>query len=139
MRIISYSCLAFVLLLGSMVTPSLAGDRDPLFINLTTDDPHRANMAITLGRNQQDRGHPLTIFLNDKAVMIGSKANTSRFSDHQAKLLEVMAQGGTVLICPMCMMHYGVKDADLISGIKLGSPEITGASLFKENTKTLTW
>jgi sulfur relay (sulfurtransferase) complex TusBCD TusD component (DsrE family) len=122
-----------------MATPSLAGDGDPLFINLTTDDPHRANMAITLGRNQQDRGHPLTIFLNDKGVMIGSKTSAPRFSDHQGKLLEVMARGGSVLICPMCMKHYGVKDADLISGIKVGSPEATGASLFKENTKTLTW
>jgi sulfur relay (sulfurtransferase) complex TusBCD TusD component (DsrE family) len=139
MRIISHCCLAFVLLLGGLATPSLAGDGDPLFINLTADDPHRANMAITFGRNQQDRGHPLTIFLNDKAVLIGSKGNAARFSDHQAKLLDVVARGGTVLICPMCMQHYGVKDADLLPGIKVGSPEITGASLFKENSKTLAW
>jgi len=39
----------------------------------------------------------------------------------------------------MCMKHYGVKEADLLPGIKVGNPEVTGGALFKDNTKTLTW
>lgn len=50
-----------------------------------------------------------------------------------------MSKGATVLICPMCMKHYGVKEADLLSGLKVGKPELTGGALFKDNTKTLTW
>ncbi len=56
-----------------MVTPALAGDADPLFINLISDDPHRADMAISFGKNQLERSHPLTIFLNDKGVFNGSQ------------------------------------------------------------------
>jgi hypothetical protein len=44
-----------------------------------------------------------------------------------------------VIACPMCMKEYGVKDADLLPGIKVGSPEIVGDALFKNDTKTLTW
>ena len=39
----------------------------------------------------------------------------------------------------MCMEHYSVKADDLIKGIQIGEPELTGGQLFKEDTNTLTW
>lgn len=39
----------------------------------------------------------------------------------------------------MCMKYYGVKEGDLLSGLKVGTPELTGAAVFKDNTKSLTW
>lgn len=139
MKFISQLLIAFALCIGTLSTPALAGNTDPLFVNLTSDDSHRANMAITFGGNQQGLGHPLTVFLNDKAVLIGSTANADAFSEHQKKLSELMSKGATVLICPMCMKHYGVKEADLLPGLRVGRPELTGSALFKDNTKTLTW
>lgn len=139
MKFISHLLLALTLCISAIATPAFAGDTDPLFVNLTSDDPHRANMAITFGGNQHERGHPLTIFLNDKGVLIGSKASSAKFADHQKALAELMDKGAAVIICPMCMKHYGVKESDLLPGLKVGKPEITGAALFKDNTKTLTW
>ena len=139
MRIVVHCCFLVILLIGGIATGVLAGDRDPLFVNLTTDDSHRANMAITFGASQLERGHPLTIFLNDKGVFLGSKTHASKFADHQRVLADIMARGASVLICPMCMKHYGVRDADLVPGIKVGNPGLTGGALFKDNTKTLTW
>jgi sulfur relay (sulfurtransferase) complex TusBCD TusD component (DsrE family) len=131
--------LAVALIVGCLSTSALAGNTDPLFVNLTTDDSHRANMAITFGKGQLELGHPLTIFLNDKGVRIGSKANAAKFAHHQKALAELLGKGATVLMCPMCMKHYGVKEADLLSGIRVGNPELTGGALFKDNAKTLTW
>jgi hypothetical protein len=37
------------------------------------------------------------------------------------------------------MKHYGVKAADLLPGLKVGNPELTGSLLFKDDTRTLTW
>lgn len=116
-----------------------AGDADPLFVNVTTDEPHRANMALTFSKNQFERKHPVTIFLNDRAVFLGSRAESGRFKHHQELLESFVKNGATVLICPMCMKHYGVKEADLIDGIKVGNPDSTGAALFRDGTKTLTW
>ena len=56
---------AFALLAVTAV-PAIAGATDPLFVNMTTDDPHRASMALTFALNQQRLGHPVTIFFNDK-------------------------------------------------------------------------
>jgi len=139
MRYVARILFALVIALGAVALPAFAGGSDPLYVNLTTDDAHRANMAITFSKNQFERGHPLTIFLNDKGVFIGSKANSAKFADHQKALAEMINKGAVVLICPMCMKHYGVNEADVLPGVKVGNPELTGAALFKDNTKTLTW
>jgi sulfur relay (sulfurtransferase) complex TusBCD TusD component (DsrE family) len=139
MNILSRLLLAVALIIGSITAPAFAGDSDPLFVNMTTDDAHRANMAISFGKNQLERGHPLTIFLNDKGVFVGAKGKAGKFGDHQKMLSELMGKGAVVLICPMCMKHYGVKESDLLPGVKVGNPELTGGALFKDNTKTLTW
>ena len=139
MKFVTRLLLAFAFIIGSIATPAFAGDSDPLYVNLTTNEPHRANMAITFSKNQFERGHPLTIFLNDKGVFLGSKANAAAFPEHQKMLAELASKGAIVLICPMCMKQYEVKEADLLPGVKIGNPELTGNALFKDNTKALTW
>ncbi len=134
--------LVAAMLLGGgslLCAPVLAGANDPLFINMTTEGSHRSMMALTFGANQMERGHPLTIFLNDEGVKVGSKKRAKKYAEHQRKLAEMMAKGAVVISCPMCMRHYEVKEADLLPGVQLGNPELTGGALFKDNTRTLTW
>jgi len=139
MKLLTSFLFALALLAGATSLPVVAGESDPLFVNLTTDEPHRANMGITFGKNQAERGHALTIFLNDRGVLIGSKSNAAKFAAHQKALSELMSKGAVVLICPMCMKQYGVNEADLLPGLKIGNPELLDAALFKGSTKTLTW
>ena len=139
--------VAFALVTGLLMAPlaispvsvAFAGDSDPLFINLTSDDGHRINMALTFGGKQHERGHKLTVFMNDKAVLAASKANSEKFSGQQAAIAGLLEAGATVIVCPMCMKHYGVNKEDLLEGLKLGAPDITGAALFEDNSRTLTW
>ena len=121
------------------VAPAIAGDTDPLFVNATTDQPHRAKMALVFSKNQLDRKHPVAIFLNDRGVLIASKTNGETFKEQQDLLKSLIAAGATVIACPMCMAHYGVKEADLLPGITIGTSEVVGGALFKDNTKTMTW
>lgn len=116
-----------------------AGDADPLFINLTSDDGHRINMAFNFGGNQLKRGHPLTVFMNDKAVLAASTKNAATFPEQQKTIAALLAAGAQILVCPMCMKHYGVAEADLLPGLAVGSPEVTGAALFREGARSLTW
>jgi sulfur relay (sulfurtransferase) complex TusBCD TusD component (DsrE family) len=136
MKLFRLLALALMLLVSP---PGFAGGKDPLFVNLTTDDPHRANMALTFSRNVLERGHPVTVFLNDRGVNVGAKVRAKQFAAHQEMLGEMMKQGATVIACPMCMKHYGVKESDLVNGVKIGHPELTQGALFADDTKTLTW
>jgi hypothetical protein len=81
---------------------AFSGTNDPLFINLSTDDVSRASMAINFGRHHFSTGHPLTIFLNDKAVMLGVKAGSSKYAEQQQALSEAITAGALVIMCPIC-------------------------------------
>ena len=131
-----------VLLFAFTCSVSLAAfsaANDPLFINLSTDETGRASMAINFGKHHSANGHPLTIFLNDKATMLGVKAGSAKFSDQQQALSEVISSGALVIMCPMCLKQAGLTEADLIPGVKLGGPKITGDALFRDGTKTMSW
>jgi sulfur relay (sulfurtransferase) complex TusBCD TusD component (DsrE family) len=131
--------LALTVLIGLVGLPALAGDADPLFVNLTSDDAHRVNMALDFGKKQMSRGHPLTVFLNDRAVLVASKGNAAKFPEQQKTLADLAGTGALLIACPFCMKHYGVQEADLVSGVRVGNPELTGGALFKDGTKTMTW
>lgn len=131
--------LAVLATLAVLSLSANAGPNDPLFINLSTDESSRASMAINFGKHHFSSGHPLTIFLNDKAVMMGVKAGATKFADQQQALSEVISSGALVIMCPMCLKQAGFTEADLIAGVKLGGPKITGDALFKDGTKTMSW
>ena len=131
------SVIAAILITVS--SAAFSGTNDPLFINLSTDELHRSSMAINFGKHHSASGHPLTIFLNDKAVMMGVKAGSAKFADQQQALAEVINNGALVIMCPMCLKQAGFTEADLIPGVKLGGPKITGDALFKDGTKTMGW
>jgi sulfur relay (sulfurtransferase) complex TusBCD TusD component (DsrE family) len=122
-----------------VVSSALAGDREPLFVNTTTDDARRAETALTFSKNQLDRQHPVTIFLSDRAVHIATKGNAALFKEHHALLNKLIEEGASVLVCGVCLERYGVAEKDLLPGIKVSTPELLDAALFKEGTKTLSW
>lgn len=133
--------LALVAMLAAPLlaaAPAIAADAS-LFVNATTDEPHRAKMALGFAQKQQERKHGITIFLNDRGVLIGSKKKSGKFKAHQEMLASMMKAGAQVFICPMCMEHYKVKKDDLIEGVQVGNPDAVGGALFKDGTQTLTW
>lgn len=131
---------AFVLVFVLAVSlPASSAANDPLFINLSTDEINRSIMAINFGRHHFSNGHPLTIFLNDKAVMLGVKAGSSKHSEQQQALSEAISAGALVIMCPICLKQAGYSEADLLAGVKLGGPKVTGDALFKDGTKTMSW
>lgn len=132
-----FLAIAFFGILTSV--PAAAATHDPLFVNLTTDEGHRASMAVMFSRSMLERGHPVTIWLNDRGVFLASKKSTGTFGEQQKALAELMAKGAVVIVCPFCAKHYGVMEADFIDGAKLGNPDLTGGLLFKDGTTTLTW
>ncbi len=117
---------------------------EPLFVNLTSDDVWRAAMALSFARNAQNQGHPVTVFLNVEAVRLASTAIPQIADSVSGKtapdmLAEIMTNGGTVLICQMCMAHAGVRPETLIDGVQLGTPQVTLPALFRDGGRSLSF
>jgi sulfur relay (sulfurtransferase) complex TusBCD TusD component (DsrE family) len=117
-----------------------AGDaKGKLFVNMTTDEPHRALMALSFARKQQERGHPVTIYFNDRGVLVASVANASGFAAQQELAAAIAGAGGALLVCPMCMKHFGVEEEQLMPDARVSNPDLAGEALFADDTRTLTW
>ena len=125
--------------LSLFVMTGYASNLDPLFVSLTSDEPHRASMALNFSKHHAVNGHPLSVFLSDKGVYLGVKAGALSYPEQQKLLAEMIASGSTVIMCPPCLRHYGFTEADVLPGIKMGGAKVTGEALFKPNTKTLSW
>ena len=125
--------------LASITLNAYAGSNYPLFINLTTDEASRSSMALNFGKHHFVNGHPLSIFLSDKGIILGVKAGSEKYALQQKDLSEILSKGGLVIVCPSCLKNAGYTEADLLPGIKLGGPQVTGEALFKDGTKTMSW
>lgn len=130
---------ALALSLGLLALPARAGDTDPLFILLGSDEPQRAVAGLTLGLHQHQSGHPLTLFLSDRAVLLGARSQAERYAAPQQLLQELLRQGAMVLVSPVSMRHHGVSEADLLPGLQVGNRQLTGEALFRSGTRTLSW
>jgi predicted peroxiredoxin len=130
--------VVLVIILAGLVQVVSAGGSDPLFVNLTSTDHHKANMAIALSREMLKHGHPVTIYLNCQAVQIVNKKNPE-YAMQQKKLGEFITKGGTVLVCPVCEKFLRLSQADLIPGVQMSNANAVDQALFRPNTKILSW
>lgn len=129
-------CAIAIVIVG---TSAHAAEAASLFLNLTSDNSQRSETGLLFAKEQLERGHALTVLLNDQAVRMGSSANLRNFISQQKLLRELMGKGAVVLVCRACMRHYGVTEASLMQGMQLDDPERVGEALFRDNTRTLTW
>ena len=138
--------LAVVSMLLLLVSGSLAADeKGSLFINLTSNEINRAAMAVNFGhRVLQKKKMPTTIFMNVDGVRLLNKnipqhQHTNGKTIHQM-LKAFMADGGKVIICPMCMRNVGgMSREDVIDGVQMGGPDTTWAALFDEDVTVLSY
>jgi len=131
----------FILLSGSAANAA----EGSLFINLTSNEINRAAMAVNFGhRVLQKKKIPVTIFLNVDGVRLVNK-NIPQHQHAKGKTIHQMLRafikdGGSVIICPMCMEHVGgMSKTDVLEGVKMGGPQTTWAALFTNNVTVLSY
>jgi sulfur relay (sulfurtransferase) complex TusBCD TusD component (DsrE family) len=136
-----------LLLLGLPIASTIQAEEDKsmgLFINLTTFEIGRAGHALHFADKQMARGHPVTLFLNDQAVLLAAESTPMAPWSMSGKTLrdmlaDLMQAGAKVIVCRMCATLRGVGESDLVSGAMLGNPERVGESLFDPRYQTITW
>lgn len=118
---------------------------DGLFVNLSTDDLDTAAMAIGFATKViKNTGKSATIFLNVRGarlvdINIPQSIHKSGSTVHEM-LQMFMDEGGTVLLCPVCMKNVaGLAEDEVLPGVIIGTPEYVYAALFAEGATVLSY
>ena len=126
--------------------PATTDERPGLFINLTTDDIWSASMAVHFAHERALRGghRPVTIWLSVRAIYLADRnrapaSNGPGQPDIHTMLRRFMADGGQVLACMGCARVAGLTQADMLDGVRIGTPEVLMPALMGPNVRTLSW
>ncbi len=112
------------LLVLTLTVPALCGTPQRVFTNISTDDVNRAAMAIKFTHAaMKAKDVRATLFFNVSGVRLVNKGVPSPVyptGESIRQMLEAfMADGGTVLACPMCMKNVGgMTPQDLLPGVE---------------------
>ena len=95
--------------------------KEPIYINLATNDLGKVLMALDASRQYAEKGYPIVIYLNDKAVTLGVEVSSGGISKEQVAIKRAIANGATVIICPTCLEDQGFTRINLMQGVVLGA------------------
>jgi predicted peroxiredoxin len=115
-----------------------------IFYNVTTDEAWASGMALGQATMAKKEGYDIVVFLNVRGVYLADKGRAhDSFSgtgqDAPEMLANLVASGGRVIICPMCMKKAGLAEADLVDGVEIGGPSVTFPVMTADDTVVLSY
>jgi len=114
--------LRILAMLAAITMPlSVFAAKEPIYINLATNDPAKVLMALDAGRHYSEKGIPIVIYLNDKAVVFGLVEVNGKTSKVQEAIKMVISKGAIINICPTCLENYGFSRDYLLQGVVIGA------------------
>jgi sulfur relay (sulfurtransferase) complex TusBCD TusD component (DsrE family) len=87
------------------------------------DEINAANMGLTLANHFQDAGRNVTVFLDVNGVHLGVNSPPAGLENATASINEFITNGGSVIVCPMCLEAAGYSSNDAITGAIVANPE----------------
>ena len=100
-----------------------------IVINLTVgkDDAHRATLALLMADSAIKTDRKVTLFLNVDGVELARKdlpdtVQFFQFPPVREMLAQLVDEGATVLVCPVCLNAAGIPADQLIQGVALATP-----------------
>lgn len=110
-----------------------------LFLNLTTDDAWRNEMALNYATQARELGYEVVVFLNVRGVHVAQKEPPADLVKAQEQLKALMARGAKVYVCAPCSRRAGLKPpADWVDGVVEGSRETIEIQM-APNTKVMSY
>ena len=114
---------------------------DSLVLAMSTDNVAIFDAAITIGNVALKRGHTVTMLLRVDSVKVAVAKNNYPVDNTtlSKKLSAFMESGATVVAGGSCMKQMGLKQGDLVRGVVVGTPDLVMGTLFRKDTKILSY
>jgi|SRR5699024_2005907 len=105
----------------------MSDKKTDLLISLTAHerDENNVTIAFTMGVKALEKGHTPEILLLSDAVHLAEKNYAKKidigapFEPIQTLMETYLKEGGKLHVCKSCMNHNGVREEDVLEGIKI--------------------
>nr|WP_320132527.1 DsrE family protein [uncultured Holophaga sp.] len=114
---------------------------DSLVLSMSTDRAPLFEGALDIASVALKRGHPVTLLLRLDAIKVAVARNSYPVRDTSlaARLSAFMGAGGKVIAGGGCMKDMGLTPRDLLPGVTVGTPDLVMGTLFRKDTKILSY
>ena len=143
------SVIAIFLLSLYFVSPLHAADKasapkepmDSLLLSMSTDNTEVIDGAITIGTVALKRGHEVTMLLRLDSIKVAVSKNSYPVGETvlAKRLSEFMKNGAKVIVGGKCMKDMKLTPKDLLKGVAVGTPDLVMGTIFKKETKILSY
>lgn len=125
--------------------PNQKGQSIVVHLSHSTDDLHRATMALDLARALQEAGASVTLFMDLEGVRLVDKSLPqdlawgfgAQKSSIQLLLKNYVEGGGKIMLCPHCAQAVGLTDSMISSEANIAAGPDEVARLFLEADKVI--
>lgn len=118
-----------ILFLNGSTNSAFAQTDSHVVVHISSGNPedqyevNAANMGLTLANHFQDAGRNVTAFLDVNAVHLAVNNPPAGLENATTSLNEFITNGGSVIVCPMCLEVAGYSPEDVITGAIVANPE----------------
>ena len=116
-------------------TDPTASNKTKLVYHLSSDEPWRATIALLDSQTMLKMGYNVTLMLSIEGVQLGVKDphHDLGLEPLTSNVTDFIHNGGTVIICEVCLKIAGYDNSDVINGSIIGTPSIM-ANLLNQTT-----
>ena len=113
---------------------------DRLLIQLTTDDPERVAIALTVGMTAASAGVPVELWLSGPATMFAVPGQQPALDlEFAPDLNDALDSVGPVKVCSQCAARRGLSEDDLRLGARIAGAAALVESLLTPGTQAVTY
>lgn len=128
---------------NKQITTDASVSEQPLFVNLTSNQPNQVNDALHMAFDALNNGHPVIVYLSGNSATVALKSTLNQtqnaFAAPAKMLQQIITKGGEVWVCPISLKNAGYTSNDLIKGTKLYNYALLEQHFFNSNVKTLSY
>lgn len=110
-------------------------NKTKLVYHLSSDEPWRATIALLDSQTMLKMGYNVTLMLSIEGVQLGVKDphHYLGLEPLTSNVTDFIHNGGTVIICEVCLKIAGYNTSDVLNGSIIGTPSIM-ANLLNQTT-----
>ena len=115
-----------------------------LFVTITTDNIKQSGMAAAVANAFQGAGVNTTVLVGANAANLVLKKGKQEAFGPTGKSIKDMfvalnKKGGKVMLCGMCAKYNEITPSDVVSGVKIVTPNDVAGALLAPSTQTLSF